>query len=53
MAHPLLKMRNMYLKMIAFIKGERMKKKTRRKKTFHRHLQPESAPPSKETIYCT
>jgi hypothetical protein len=46
-------MRNMYPKMLAMVEGEPMKKKTRRKKTFHRLLHTEFAPPSKETIRWT
>jgi hypothetical protein len=53
MAQHLLKMRNRYLKMMALIKGQRIKKIARKKKTFHKHLQPESAPPFKETIRWT
>jgi hypothetical protein len=45
------KLRKRYLKMIAWIKGERMNKKTRMKKMYHRHLQPKSAPPYKEIIW--
>jgi hypothetical protein len=45
MVHPLLKMRNRYLKVMSLVKGKHMKKKTRRKKTFHGHLLPKSAPP--------
>jgi hypothetical protein len=39
-------MKNMYLKMEAWFKGEHMKKRTRRKK-YHRHLQLKSGPPFK------
>jgi hypothetical protein len=38
MRKPQVKVRNRYLKMIAWIKGERMDNKTRRKKTYHIHL---------------
>jgi hypothetical protein len=41
-------MRNRYVKILATIKEEHMKKKTRRKKMFHRHLHRVSEPPSDE-----
>jgi hypothetical protein len=43
-------MRNRYLKTMAWIKGERENKKIRRKKKYHRHLQPKSAPTFKRII---
>jgi hypothetical protein len=43
-----LKMRNKYLNMKEWIKGEHMKKRTKRK--YHRHLQLKSEPPSKGII---
>jgi hypothetical protein len=43
-------MRNMYLKMIAWIKGEHKYKKTKRRKKYHRHLQPKSTPTFKGII---
>jgi hypothetical protein len=45
-------MRNRYLKTVAWIKGEHMSKKTRRKK-YHRHLQHQSAPPFEAIIQWT
>jgi hypothetical protein len=42
-------MRNMYLKMKAWIKGEHMKKMINRKK-YHMHLQLKSEPSSKGII---
>jgi hypothetical protein len=53
MTYPLLKVRNIFLNMIAWSKGEHMNKKTRRKKMYHRHLWPKSAPTYKETIRWT
>jgi transposase InsO family protein len=47
--YPQLKMRNMYLKKKARIKGEHRKKRTRRKK-YHKHLKLKSRPPSKGII---
>jgi hypothetical protein len=47
--NPLFKVRNRYLKMTTLIKGT-LEEKTRRKKKFHRHLRPKSAPPYNETI---
>jgi hypothetical protein len=51
--NPQVKVRNKYLKMIEWIKGECMNKKTRRKKMYHRHLQRKSEPPFKEIIRWT
>jgi hypothetical protein len=45
-------MRKRYLKTMAWIKGERMNKKTRNKK-YHRHLQLQSMPLYKEAIRWT
>jgi hypothetical protein len=53
MAQSLLKIRNRYLKMMALIKGDHMKKKTRRKKMFHMHLHPKSTPPYNVIIQWT
>jgi hypothetical protein len=50
MVQPQLKVRNRYLKMKAWIKGEHKKKKKRRKK-YHRHLQLKSGPPYKGIIW--
>jgi hypothetical protein len=50
--NPQLKMRKRYLKTMAWIKGERMNKKTRNKK-YHRHLQLQSMPLYKEAIRWT
>jgi hypothetical protein len=38
-------MRNKYLKMMALIKAERMKRKARRKMMVHKRLNPAFAPP--------
>jgi hypothetical protein len=38
MGNPHLEVRNRYLKMMAWIKGERMNKETRKKTKYHRHL---------------
>ena len=46
--NPQLNMRNMYLKKKAWIKGEHMKKRTR-KKQYHRHLQLKSGHHPKES----
>jgi hypothetical protein len=44
----------MYLKMMAMIKGEHMRNKTRRvKKMVHMRLQPESTPPYNAIIWWT
>jgi hypothetical protein len=50
MVQPQLKMRNRYLKTIAWIKGEHKNKKTKRRKKYQRHLQPKSAPTFKRII---
>jgi hypothetical protein len=47
--NPQLKMRNMYLKKKAWIKGEQRKKRIRKKK-YHNHLQLKSGPPFKGII---
>jgi hypothetical protein len=49
LVHPQLKMRNMYLKMEGWIKGEHMKNKIRRKK-HHKLLQLKSEQKFKEII---
>jgi hypothetical protein len=43
-------MRNKYITMMAWIKGEHKNKKEGRRKEYHRHLQPKSAPTFKEII---
>jgi hypothetical protein len=53
MVHLLLKERNRYLKNMALIKEDQMKKKSRRKKKVHKCHTLESAPPSKGTIRWT
>jgi hypothetical protein len=50
MVQPQLKMRNKYITMMAWIKGEHKNKKEGRRKEYHRHLQPKSAPTFKEII---
>jgi hypothetical protein len=45
-----LKMRNKYIKMMTWIKGEHKNKKEGKRKVYHRHLQPKSAPTFKEII---
>jgi hypothetical protein len=45
---PQLKMRNKYIMMMAWIKGEHKNKKEGRRKEYHRHLQPKFAPTFKE-----
>jgi predicted transcriptional regulator len=49
LVQPQLKMRNRYLKTEAWVKGEHMKKRIKRKK-YNVHLQLKSGPPFKETI---
>jgi hypothetical protein len=51
--NPLLKMRNMYLKMVELTKGDHRKKKTRRKKKVHKCLYHEFAPPYNANIEWT
>jgi hypothetical protein len=46
-----MKMRNRYLKMMTWIKGEHKNKKEGRRKTYHMHLQPKSAPTFKVIIW--
>jgi hypothetical protein len=41
-------MRNKYIMMMAWIKGEHKNKKEGRRKEYHRHLQPKFAPTFKE-----
>jgi hypothetical protein len=43
-------MRNRYLKMIAWIKGEHKNKKEGRRRKYHMHIQPKSAPTFKGII---
>jgi hypothetical protein len=43
-------MRNKYLKMIAWIKGEHKNKKEERMKEYHMHLRPKSAPTFKGIV---
>jgi nicotinic acid phosphoribosyltransferase len=53
LCNPLLKMMNMYFKMVAVIKGELMKiKKMMKKKKVHKCHTLEFAPPYKEIILC-
>jgi hypothetical protein len=49
--NPQLKMRNMYLKMIAWVKGEHKRKETKRRKKYNMHLQPKSTPTFKGIIW--
>jgi hypothetical protein len=42
-------MRNKYIKMMTWIKGEHKNKKEGKRKVYHMHLQPKSAPTFKET----
>jgi hypothetical protein len=51
--NPHLKVRNRYLKTMAWIKGEHMNKKTRRKKKYHMPLQLKFELPFKEIIWWT
>jgi hypothetical protein len=47
---PQLKMRNRYLKVMAWIKGEHKNKKEERSKKYHMHLQTKFAPTYKGII---
>jgi hypothetical protein len=50
MAQPQLKIKNNRIKTMAWIKGEHKNKMEGRKKKYHMHLEPMSAPTFKEII---